>query len=58
MLAQAVGKDIKGKLSVVLYLISVPLALGVPIAGFGIYVLVAAIWIVPDKRIEKIMGSK
>lgn len=52
LLAKAIGKDVKGKLSVLLYLISIPLAyLSSWIACF-IYVFVALMWIVPDRRIE------
>jgi uncharacterized membrane protein len=55
LLARAIGKDVKGKLSVVLYAIAIPLALAIPWASLGIYVLVAAIWLVPDRRIEKVV---
>jgi uncharacterized membrane protein len=55
LLAAAVGKDYKGKLSPVLYLIAIPSAfLRQGIAG-AIYVLVALIWLIPDKRIERVM---
>jgi len=60
LLAVAVGKDFKGKLSPVLYLIAIPSAfLHQWIAG-AIYVLVALIWLVPDPRIERVlsMGRK
>ncbi|HXN07563.1 MAG TPA: TMEM175 family protein [Nitrospiria bacterium] len=53
VLAKALGKDLKGKLSVVFYAISVPLALWFPIVAFLIYILVAVIWIIPDSRIER-----
>ncbi|HTL53658.1 MAG TPA: TMEM175 family protein [Planctomycetota bacterium] len=52
-LAKAVGKDWKGKLSQVLYLGAVVLAFVQPYASVAIYVLVALIWLVPDRRIEK-----
>jgi uncharacterized membrane protein len=54
-LARAVGKDRKGKLSLAIYALAIPLAFvhpGIAVAG---YVLVAAIWFVPDRRIETIL---
>ena len=52
-LARALGKDVKGILSVVLYLIGIDLAFINPWLGFSIYSVVAAIWFIPDSRIEK-----
>jgi uncharacterized membrane protein len=52
VLATAVGRDVKGKISVVIYLVAIPLAfMNSWIAG-ALYVLVAVIWLVPDRRIE------
>ena len=51
-LRQAVGSDTKGKLSVVLYVAAIPLAFFNPWISIGIYVVVASIWLVPDRRIE------
>lgn len=51
-LARAIGRDFKGKLSVVLYLAAIGLALLERWVAVGIYALVALIWIVPDRRIE------
>ena len=52
-LSKAIGKDYKGKISVVLYLIAVFLTkYSVEISG-AIYILVALIWLIPDKRIER-----
>ncbi len=53
MLATAVGRDVKGKLSVVIYVVAIPLAFVSPWLAGGLYVLVAVIWLVPDRRIEK-----
>ncbi|MFI4955103.1 MAG: TMEM175 family protein [Gammaproteobacteria bacterium] len=53
VLAIAIGKDAKGKLSIVLYAIAVPLAFWWPFLAFFIYIIVAIIWFIPDKRIEK-----
>jgi uncharacterized membrane protein len=55
LLAKAVGNDRKGQISVVLYALAIPLALVAPWAALGIYLLVAAIWLIPDRRIEKVV---
>lgn len=53
LLAEAVGNDLKGKLSLLLYAIAIPSAfLSSWIAG-GLYVLVAVMWLLPDRRIER-----
>jgi len=52
-LAKAVGKDKKGLLSTALYAVSIPLACWNPLISCALYVTVAAIWLVPDRRIEK-----
>jgi uncharacterized membrane protein len=56
-LAIAIGKDQKGKASPIFYAAAIPIALVAPVVSFGIYVLVAAIWIVPDPRIERRVRS-
>jgi TMEM175 potassium channel family protein len=53
LLAQAVGNDIKGKLSLVLYAIGIAAALLLPWVAQILYVAVALIWLVPDRRIER-----
>jgi uncharacterized membrane protein len=53
ILAQALGRDIKGKLSPVFYATGIVLAFVYPWASVAIYVLVALMWFVPDRRIEK-----
>ncbi|MEE1962960.1 Uncharacterized membrane protein [Flagellimonas taeanensis] len=55
ILKHAVGKDIKGKMSPVLYIIGIGLAWVSPWASGLMYVLVALMWLIPDKRIEKIL---
>ncbi len=52
-LAQALGRDRKGLVSLVLYLVAIALAFFSSAAAFAVYVLVAAIWFIPDRRIEK-----
>ena len=51
-IAKAIGKDVKGKLSVILYGAGVGLSFVNALLGLAMYFLVAAMWIVPDKRIE------
>ncbi|HWA74737.1 MAG TPA: TMEM175 family protein [Polyangiaceae bacterium] len=55
-LALAVGKDKKGKISLVLYLTAIPLAFVNELLSDLIYVLVALTWLVPDKRIEQVLN--
>ena len=51
-LATAVGSDFKGKLSVVLYAVALPLAFVSSWVAYGFYVAVAVWWLIPDRRIE------
>jgi uncharacterized membrane protein len=53
VLATALGRDFKGKISVVIYLLAIPLAFVKAWLACAIYVLVAVMWLVPDRRIEK-----
>jgi uncharacterized membrane protein len=53
VLKRAVGRDWKGKLSFGLYAASIPLAFVEPWLSQAIFVLVAAMWLVPDRRIER-----
>ena len=52
-LAAAVGRDLKGKASPVLYLAGILLTLVTPAAGVAVYVLVAVLWFIPDRRVER-----
>ena len=56
-LAQAVGTDLKGKLSLDLYAVAIPLAFMRAELSYALYVLVALMWLVPDRRIEKILAK-
>jgi uncharacterized membrane protein len=51
-LARAVGWDVKGIVSTALYIAGIGLTFWRPAAGIACYVLVALIWLVPDRRIE------
>lgn len=57
-LAKAVGKDYKGKISVVLYVIAVILTKYYVVVSGVIYILVALLWLIPDKRIERTLKEK
>jgi uncharacterized membrane protein len=56
-LAIAVGRDIKGKISPLLFAVAIPIALLVPAIAMAIYVGVVVIWVVPDRRMERAIGS-
>ena len=56
-LAQAVGNDAKGKVSLLLYAVAIAVAFLQPWISAGLYVLVALIWLVPDRRIEKTLAG-
>ena len=58
LLARATGHDWKGRLSPILYLAAIPLAYASHWIAQGIYVLVALIWLVPDRRIEDALRSR
>jgi uncharacterized membrane protein len=56
-LAAAIGNDLKGKLSPLLYALAIPLAFVHEWISDGLYVLVALIWLSPDPRIERGLGG-
>jgi uncharacterized membrane protein len=58
LLASAIGKDWKGKLSPVIYLAAIPLAYASPWISNGLFVLVALMWLVPDRRIERVLMKR
>ena len=51
-LAEAVGRDIKGKVSIWIYVLGVAMAFVESRVSAALYVVVAAMWLVPDRRIE------
>lgn len=53
VLAQALGGDFKGKISPVVYLAGIALAFAAPWASIALFALVAIMWLIPDRRIEK-----
>jgi len=56
-LATAIGRDSKGKISLVIYAVAIPLAFVNSGLACALYVLVAIIWLIPDRRIEKTLIS-
>jgi uncharacterized membrane protein len=58
LLAAAIGRDLKGKLSPILYAAAVPLAFFDPGVSQALYVLVALMWLVPDRRIVRALRSQ
>jgi uncharacterized membrane protein len=56
-LRAAIGRDLKGKVSPLLYLAAIPLAFVSPWIALALYVFVAFIWLVPDRRIESAVSE-
>lgn len=53
LLGEAIGKDIKGKISIGLYAAAILVSCWFPYLAFAIYIMVAIMWVVPDRRIER-----
>ncbi|RYG35173.1 DUF1211 domain-containing protein [bacterium] len=53
VLARAMGRDTKGRISPIIYLIAIPLALVSPWISWVLYACVALMWLIPDRRIER-----
>jgi uncharacterized membrane protein len=58
VLAEALGTDLKGKISPILYIAGIVVEFVNPWISIGLYVLVAVIWLVPDRRIERMVGPE
>jgi uncharacterized membrane protein len=56
-LAKALGKDVKGKASLVCYAAAVPLSFVSPLLACALYVLVVIMWLIPDRRIERTLAE-
>ena len=56
-LRAALGRDLKGKISPLLYFAAIPLAFVSPWIALAVYVFVALIWLVPDRRIESAVSE-
>ncbi len=57
-LAKALGRDFKGKISPFLYFAAIFLAFVNPLSSVAIYVLVALMWLIPDRRIERALSDE
>lgn len=57
-LAEAIGRDVKGYGSILAYVVSIPVALFLPLAAVAIFIGVAAMWIVPDPRFERSIAAE
>ncbi len=56
-LAAALGRDLKGKASPIIYAVGIALALVHPWPALALYVLVALMWLIPDRRLERFEQS-
>jgi uncharacterized membrane protein len=56
-LAAAIGRDVKGKISPALYVIAIPVGLLAPVVSMALYAAVVLLWVVPDRRMERIARS-
>jgi uncharacterized membrane protein len=54
---EAIGKDWKAKISIALYVAGIAMSLALPYAAIALYALVAVMWFVPDRRIERQLGA-
>jgi uncharacterized membrane protein len=57
-LAKALGRDFKGWLSLAIYLVAIAVAFVYPLASCALYALVAAIWLCPDQRFERLIAAQ
>jgi uncharacterized membrane protein len=58
LLRVAVGRDVKGKISALCYLTAIPLAFADPRIASALYILVALMWLIPDRRIERQLAAE
>jgi uncharacterized membrane protein len=54
---RAIGSDIKGKISLAVYVAAMASSFYAPLLGMAFTVAVALMWLIPDRRIEKALGS-
>ena len=57
-LAKALGRDVKGKGSILAYIVAIPLSFVLSWAALAIYAGIALLWLVPDKRIERQLAER
>ncbi len=58
VLASAIGSDFKGKISIIIYAAAIALTFVNSLYACALYILVAVIWLIPDRRIEKVLVRK
>jgi uncharacterized membrane protein len=58
LLQRAIGKNWKGKVSLVIYAVAIPVALWLPPLAVAMYLVVAVLWLIPDRRIEVILSNE
>jgi uncharacterized membrane protein len=56
LLRKAIGRDYKGKISIVIYILAVGLSSVHQWISLALYALVAFMWLIPDRRIERVLG--
>jgi uncharacterized membrane protein len=57
-LGRAIGKDIKGKMSPVLYILAIAATFWLHWISIALYILVALVWLIPDRRIERTLAEE
>ena len=57
-LATAIGSDFKGKISLLFYVVAIPLSFAARWLACALYVAVAVVWLIPDRRIEKALAER
>jgi uncharacterized membrane protein len=57
-LAKALGRDFKGWISLAIYVVAIPLAFVHPLISCALYAAVAALWLCPDQRFEKLLAAQ
>ncbi|MEM1253171.1 MAG: TMEM175 family protein [Cyanobacteria bacterium P01_H01_bin.21] len=57
ILAKALGRNIKGKFSILAYIVAIPMSFAAPLVACMAYAGVAGIWLIPDRRIETILSN-
>jgi uncharacterized membrane protein len=58
IISEAIGKDFKGNMSILVYLAAIPLAFVSQWISGLIFAFIALVWLVPDRRIEKVLGEE
>lgn len=56
--AQAIGSDFKGWVSLACYIAAIPIAFALPWISMALYVFVALVWLVPDRRFERVLAQE